>query len=433
MNKRLWEPVEATSLWWFRRGFGLLALVGVARFFVYGWIDLLYIQPPRHLSYWGFEWIVRPPAWGMYGLFLGMAACAAAALADRWARPALLLYAALFSYVELIEQATYLNHYYLISLLAIILALAPIRLAEGCVPTAPRWAVWWLRGQVSCVYVFAALAKLHPDWLLYGQPLYIWLRARSDWPVIGPLFEHRATAIAMSWGGLLFDATIPLWLSFRRTRAVAYAVVVFFHVLTWWLFPIGIFPWVMMLSATLLLPTDWPRRLLRRPPLPLATLPDRAPAVRGATIAALTLWMLFQTTMPLRHLAYPGDASWSDEGFRWAWKVMASERSGSVTFRVVDPRTGRTWRLLPSAYFTPLQERALSYQPDTLLVAAHHIARDFAAHKHIPDARVHADVWVSWNGRPAARLIDPTIDLAHTHDSLRPKPWVLPAPKGPPL
>ena len=40
------------------------------------------------------------------------------------------------------------------------------------------------------VYVFAGLAKLNADWLLDAQPLRIWLAARSDLPIVGPLLAQ---------------------------------------------------------------------------------------------------------------------------------------------------------------------------------------------------------------------------------------------------
>jgi len=45
---------------------------------------------------------------------------------------------------------------------------------------------------------------------------------------------------------------------------------------------------------------------------------------------------------------------------------------------------------------------------------------------------VYADVMVSLNARPAARLIDPEVDLAQVDDGLAVATWILPAPTAPP-
>ena len=50
---------------------------------------------------------------------------------------------------------------------------------------------------------------------------------------------------------------------------------------------------------------------------------------------------------------------------------------------------------------------------------------------------VRADVFVTFNGRPAVRFIDPEVNLARRlTPGLAPKPWILPAPDSatmPPL
>ena len=46
-----------------------------------------------------------------------------------------------------------------------ILAVALLLTAYPTGPTAPRWYVWLLRGQLGVVYFFAGVAKLNADWL----------------------------------------------------------------------------------------------------------------------------------------------------------------------------------------------------------------------------------------------------------------------------
>ena len=83
------------------------------------------------------------------------------------------------------------------------------------------------------VYVFAGIAKLNADWLFEAMPLAIWLPAQDQLPFVGSLFQYKATAYAFSWAGAIYDLTIPFFLLFGRTRWMAYAAVVVFHLLTW--------------------------------------------------------------------------------------------------------------------------------------------------------------------------------------------------------
>ena len=63
------ERVDAASLAVFRVVFGLVGLLIVARFFAYGWIGELYVEPARHFTYVGFGWVKPWPGVGMYAYF----------------------------------------------------------------------------------------------------------------------------------------------------------------------------------------------------------------------------------------------------------------------------------------------------------------------------------------------------------------------------
>ena len=195
----------------------------------------------------------------------------------------------MFTYLQLVDVTNYLNHYYLVSLLAALLFFIPAhravlaRRAPAPGDRAPRrlpaWCTHLLRFQVAVVYVNAGLAKATADWLLHAQPLNIWLSARTDLPVIGPYLDLPAVAYAAAWAGFLFDTTIVFFLLWRRTRPFAYVAVLAFHFATHLLFPqIGMFPVIMVVAALVFFDPSWPRRLLRRPRAPAR----RAPATRSA-------------------------------------------------------------------------------------------------------------------------------------------------------
>ena len=430
LRAALSAPVDAASLVAFRVAFGLLMCASVIRFAARGWIHELYVAPEFHFHYWGFAWVEPLPAAGMYMVFAALGVLALLVAAGVAYRPAIALFFVLFTYVELLDKATYLNHYYFISVVSLLMIALPIgRGATGTPKRAPAWALGALRLQIGLVYVFAGVAKLRPDWLLHAQPLRLWLPPHADFPVLGPLFRLPWTPYAMSWAGALFDLTIPFLLLYRRTRPLAYLAVLGFHGLTGALFPIGMFPWIMTCAALIFFPPDWPRRLWRR--LSPGTCPERpvlsttfSPPPR-LLLAALALHFALQLALPLRRLAYPGDTAWTEEAFRFAWQVMLVEKIGAVTYRVRDPATGRERRIDPEPRLTLQQAKQMAFQPDMILEYAHHLAAEH------PGAEVRADAFVTYNGRPNARLIDPTVDLARERDTLAPKPWILPAPPRP--
>jgi hypothetical protein len=441
---RAFAPVDAASIGAFRALFGLLMACAMARFAAKGWIKALYLDPTYHFSYWGMTWI-RPlgPFW-TYGLFAGIGIAAIGLFLGWRPRLSAIAFVLLFGYVELIDKTTYLNHYYFITVAGLWLCLLPadraFSLSRRGKPEeerrVPAWVLWALRLQVGLVYVFAGLAKVNADWLLHAQPLRLWLNARSDMLWIGPLLSTPLAAYGASWAGMLFDTTAPLFLLWRRTRPFAYAAVIVFHAATSVLFPIGMFPWIMIAAATIFFEPDWPRRFLRslsralrfvarKIHLKAAARPEAAstrsaslhvpvsrafplPRYRWALIPAAAL-LIWQIAVPLRFLLYPGDAGWSERGFRFAWRVMLVEKLGTVSY-TVEEADGSLTRVEPEEYLTPLQVRMMAYAPDMIQQCAGWIAEDFRRKGRHPVA-VRADARVTLNGRPSRALIDPSANL----------------------
>jgi hypothetical protein len=293
------------------------------------------------------------------------------------------------------------------------------------------------RFQVGVVYVFAGLAKLQSDWLIHGQPLRIWLGASVDLPLLGTLFTQPWAPLLMSWAGFLFDTTIVGFLLWPRARPFAYVVVLVFHTMTRLLFPIGMFPVIMSISALMFFSPSWPRNLFER--LRLGHWVPSRPAQAGAAparwarplLALGALYCAVQLALPLRYLAYGGNVLWHEQGMRFSWRVMVRAKGGGTTFIVHSPSANRTFHVTPSDYLTRVQEAEMSNQPDLIVQLAQHIQRDFAARGYGP-VEVRADSRVGLNGRRSVPMIDPTVDLTRVRDGLARAGYILPAPEQPP-
>lgn len=417
--------VDASSMRFYRVGFGLIMALGMGRLLYYGWIDELYLKPKLHFHYWPLQDLGLTPGPWLYGVVILGLLSALGIAAGLKHRLSVGIFLCCFVTLELLDKTLYLNHYVLATWLLVLLWFMPLH--RG-ISHAPAWWLWLLRLQMATIYVHAALAKLTPDWLLRGQPLGMWLRARAEFPLLGPWFIHPQAGLVMSWAGMLFDLSIVPLLLWRRTRKLALVLVIGFHITTWLLFPIGIFPWLMILGATLFASPAWPQKLWPKHELNTASqAPPTSKPISRALLVVIVGFALFQALMPLRHLLYPGSVHWHEQGYRFSWKVMLNEKTGAATFKLTDPGTGRTRIILPSAYLSPLQEKMMSTQPDMILEFAHQLAREHQL-KTGRWPEVRAEVWVSWNGRPMAPLIDEEVDLASRDDGLMPYDWVLPAP-----
>lgn len=431
-------PVDIAWLAAFRFLFGMVMFVSMCRFLAYGWINRFFVEPAFHFKYWGFNWVPAPgPVWGQV-VFAVLALLALAVALGAWFRVAAPLFTLLFVYVQLIDATTYLNHYYLAALLSFLLAVSPAHRAwsvdalraRRSVGFVPRSWLWLFRFQVGVVYTFAGIAKAHPDWLLSAQPLRIWLSSLTDLPVLGPLFGWDLAAPLMSWAGFLFDSTIVFWMLWRRTRPYAYVVIVVFHALTRALFPIGMFPVIMVLAALVFFPPHWPRALLGRLRRAPATSPLCTAHWRPHFIALALVYAAVQVVLPLRHLAYAGNVLWGEQGMRYSWRVMVREKNGSVTYMVKQKPTQRVWEVSPHGYINRVQENEMAGQPDLILQLAHQIQRDFDS-RGLGPVEVRVQALVSLNGRRATHLIDPNVDLTQVRDGVGRAHWILPDPQTP--
>jgi len=202
--------VDAASLAAFRMLFGWLMAVSMIRFMAHGWVDEFYVQPTYHFTWELMPWVRPLPGPLMHALFAVLIVLAIAVAAGACYRVSAWLFFLGFTYIELIDKTTYLNHYYLVSLLAGLLSVMPAhrvwsvdarRRHTPDSSTIPAWTINTLRFQIALVYLFAGLAKINTDWLRDAEPLRIWLAARSDLPVVGPFLAEWWAAYAFSWLG----------------------------------------------------------------------------------------------------------------------------------------------------------------------------------------------------------------------------------------
>ena len=440
-------PIDASGLVAFRVLFGLLVATSAARFFAYGWIDPFFVEPTFFFRYWAAPWASPLSSGAMHALFALLFASGVLVALGLFYRAAVATVFVVFTYVQLVDVTNYVNHYYLVSVLALLMTFLPLGDAHSLDArrrgedrtTLPRIASVALRAQIGTVYFFAGVAKLEPDWLVHAQPLDVWLAARVDLPVLGPLFAARWAPHAFAWAGCVFDLTIAFFLAWPRTRLAAFAAVVGFHVVTKAMLPvIGMFPVIMIVGATSFLAHAWPRRafaFLRRRSLPASRDPSggRTPdwaALPSRFRVGAVAWLVFATVqlaIPLRAFAYGGDVLWHEQGMRFSWRVVVREKVGAVTYLVDDPASGRRTEVSPRRYLDARQERELSTQPDLILQLAHRIRDDYAT-QWGGTVRVRARAFASLNGRPAAPLVDPEADLARIDDGLGRAAWILPAP-----
>lgn len=433
-RQTLIAPVDAASTAVFRCVFGAMVACDALRFIFDGNIDEYFLRPTVHFTYLYFDFVQPWPGRWMYGHFWALFVLAVLVSIGLFYRVATVLLFLAYSYFFLLEQAIYMNHYYLIALLAFLLIWIPAHraLSVDCrrtdlgPPVVPYWAVFILRFQLLVMYAYGAVAKLNADWLR-GEPMYSILTSGHPLiPQIAYSLPPAFLAYAIAYGGIITDAAIPILLAFRRTVKIGFAYAVVFHALNAVFLNIGIFSYLAIGAITIFFAPDWPRRWLGRSRGAAPSGTSTRPAVASLSIlVGLHVYMAVQLLVPLRHSLFPGVASWTEEGHRFAWHMKLRKKDSLIAIHATDPATGRRWDIDPRADLSPRQLRKLGTFPDIMLQYAH-LHRDQLRAEGMRDPTITVDWFCSLNGRPYQRLIDPTVNLATIERSWRHAAWILP-------
>jgi len=436
------KTTKAASLAVFRILFGLLMIISLIRFTSLGWIDKLYISPELFFSYLGFSW-VKPLGQWTYLLFAICGFSAIGVTIGYKYRISIIIFFLSFTYIELMDKTTYLNHYYFVSVMAFLMIWLPMhryysfdayRNDNLRAQYIPRWTVDAIKLVLGIVYFYAGLAKINYDWLINALPLKIWLPGSYDLPLIGGLLEQSWMAYAFSWGGMIYDLTIPFLLLWKPTRKVAFFMVIVFHLLTRVLFPIGMFPFIMILSTMIFFDSRVHERILDV----FAKIIGKSKNIfdngssaiyrikenRNFSIFIVSIFLVLQLLIPFRYLLYPDNLYWTEEGYRFSWRVMLMEKAGTASFKIVDGETKKRFYVDNRDFLTSFQEKQMATQPDMIIEYAHYLRDHFTNQGH-QNIEVYVESYVTLNGALSKRYIDPEVDLTKESDTWRHKEWIL--------
>ncbi|MGY0407218.1 MAG: HTTM domain-containing protein [Polaribacter sp.] len=436
------KQTKAASLAIFRLFFGLMMLASIIRFWANGWIQKLYISPKLFFSYYGFEWI-KPIGNYTYLIFIICGISSIFVAIGYKYRFAIVTLFLSFTYIELMDKTTYLNHYYFISVLSFLLIFLPAN-AYFSVDAyqkkkpynyIPKWTIDSVKILIAIVYFYAGISKINSDWLFRAMPLKIWLPSKYDLPFIGEtLMQKEWFFYAMSWSGMLYDLAIPFLLLYKRTRYIAFFLVVFFHLFTRILFPIGMFPFIMIVSALVFFDAGLHEKIIRFIRRKILKSKNTLQEIkeyhfpktkRNLILGIVSVFLLLQILIPWRYLLYPGELFWTEEGYRFSWRVMLMEKAGSSNFKIVNLKTGSSFMVDNKDFLTPFQEKQMSFQPDFILEYAHYLGDHFTKQGH-KNVGVFVDSYVALNGRMSTKYIDSKVNLYQQKESFNHKKWILP-------
>ena len=451
INNLINKKANIAPLVVFRIIFGFMMAISTLRFILKGWVEDLYVTPTYYFTYYGFDWVNPFDGPTMHLLFWVMFACAILIMLGLFYRINIIIYFLLFTYIELVDKTNYLNHYYFISCISFILMFLPAnrsfsldcffgicQIKNYC----SSWMINCIKLQIGIVYLYAGISKLNYHWLFEAEPLINWLKHLSDFPIIGELLMFDTTAYVFSWFGAIFDLTIFFILINNKYRIWGYLVVVIFHIFTSIMFPIGVFPLVMIASTLIFFSDNFHNKVIEFLSKLFFIKKEHSnserysyPLYSKKIIGIIyVLFFTLQLLLPFRFLLYPGKLFWNEQGYRFSWRVMLIEKAGYAQFYVHEPKKDRKMLINNKDYLTPQQEKMMATQPDMILQYAHFLRDEFTDSLIVESngekiqlnkPKITADVRVSLFNKGSKVFVDPNVNLSNINRGFKHKDWIL--------
>lgn len=413
------RPVEL-----FRIAFGLVIFIQALHFLAIDFVQKDIVKPIIHFHYPGLDFIQPLPAGFLYTLLVGILIAGILIVLGKYLKFALAFFFIAFTYLWLLDMGYFNNHYYLLSLFAFLLFLIPglgqnkwkIKQSE-IKHSLPYWSVFLLRFQWFIVFFIAGLNKLNKYWLVDFQPMKATFEFKAS-HTGNDLWEADIWPFLFSYGGTLFDLSIGFLLVNKRTRRLAFFLLLGFNLFNWLFFldigEIGIFPLFVMSSILVFFDAI---------PIKKKSKKKRVTNIKVAYF--IWAWMAFQALFPFRHFLYSGYVDWTGERQRFSWRMKIAYKDFDMKFFVQNEQEGIKYPIAIEKTLTPKQYTNLGYQPDFLPQIGRFLAKE-AGKQGVQNPIVTADFQVSFNGRQKQYIIDPDLPLNKIrYNSFKHNDWIL--------
>lgn len=444
--KLLCRPTDSASLGVTRFMFGLLMMIDIPQERGMAVVD----------NRWGdnstcyfplFDWLHPLPIEWMYFIYFIMLLGAVGIMLGFLYRISCVMFLMPYWYIFLLDKTSWNNHSYLYGLMAFILLLCDgnrYRSLDGLLRPkirnshVPLWNYTLLRCQVFLVYFIAGLKKLDMDWMMG----YSMQNLSNQW-VFDPfrllLTNEQIDLYIVHIGGLTLDMFVGFLLFLDKTRPAALFFAGSFHLMNSQMFHIGMFSYMMLATLPLFCSFDWPRRFLKRIPLPFGlntsqelqqsshcvyteestkfhstnqhSSTDSGITLHHQVFSCITiLYLSTQIFLPYSHGVTKGYNTWTNGLYGYSWDMMVhswSTQHVRITYKDLD--TGDQGYLDPYAWVKGKSNRWSSHA-DMIKQYTTCIA-DQLKQYDINNVELYVDVWRSLNDRFQQRVYDPNVDL----------------------
>eukprot|EP01129_Flabellula_baltica_P012223 TRINITY_DN5487_c0_g1_i1.p1 TRINITY_DN5487_c0_g1~~TRINITY_DN5487_c0_g1_i1.p1 ORF type:complete len:498 (-),score=62.32 TRINITY_DN5487_c0_g1_i1:11-1504(-) len=435
IKDNLFSTVSGQSLGVLRILIGFCLLDTALKFLINDFDKIKKLSHLRiYFKFWGFEFVQPMEDVYMKAMIVLMVVLSVFIIVGLLYHLCMFMYGVCFAYIFYLEMTVYLNHYYLMWLMCIVLSFMPLNACfslDRFIFQRKDDGVYYIsyfmiRVEMAIVYFYAGVAKMNIDWLIRGEPLAHWLSDLTYLPVVGPYLTHPWNGVVFSWAGFLLDLVLGPLSMHPKYKWFAITFTSMFHLSNMQLWNIGIFPWFMLSITTVFFSPNWSEKL------PFIGKSKFEKKKRGdgkvwenLVLIICAIFLLHQVVIPLRHHLIEGDVNWTEEGHFYSWRMKLRDKQGSIEYFLTDPITNNTSKIHMSHLLTEGQLIATSCRSDHIQILAHNLAQRYYDEKQIWP-KVTAQAICSLNFRPFQHMVNSSVDLVSTPLWQYPKKWVLP-------
>ena len=418
LDRFLFKRIDNAQLVVFRIFYGFLVSAEGFGAIITGWVRRTFIEPKFTFSFIGFEWLQPLPGNGMYIYFGIMGTLGLLIMIGYKYRFSAFAFAFMWAGVYLMQKTSYNNHYYLLMLLAFIMALFPAHRDASMdaklnpnlrVHTMSNWIRWTIILQLFIVYTYASVAKLYADWLDFSF-IDVLMRPKKDYFLIGGLLQEKWVHVSIAVFGILFDLLVIPAMLWKKTRKIAFVLSIFFHLFNSYVFRIGIFPFLSLAFTVFFFEPQTIRNIFLR--TKKISVPEKFQVrkTRSIIVGALGIYFMVQLLLPVRHHFFQDDVLWTEEGHRLSWRMMLRGRGGKIKFRVVNKADNGETTVNLNEYLSPKQKNKVACYPDFTWQFAQRLKKEYE--EKGMDVQIFVRNRVRINNGKYYEFIDPEVDLA---------------------
>lgn len=416
MNQLFFKNIDNSPLIVFRIFFGFLISCESFGAIITGWVKRVLIEPKFTFSFIGLEWLQPLPGYGMYFYFIIMGLFGIAIMLGYRYRVAIIGYTILWAGVYFMQKTSYNNHYYLLLIISFYMIFLPANQYASLdvkqqrihkQNTMPYWISLLFIVQVTIVYFYAAIAKFYPDWL-DGTFTKLLLSGTTSNEFLLKIFLNKYFYLFIAYAGILFDLLIVPLLLFKKTRTIALAASLSFHLFNAIFLQIGIFPFFALSFSLFFYPPEKIRKLFFKNKPSIEELIAYNYSRKRFFLYFLIPFLFIQFILPLRHHLIEGDVLWTEEGHRLSWRMMLRKRDGFINFKIKNNDTGEITSYDYHKNLSPKQANTLATKPDFIWQYCQRIKQEYSG-KNIS---IFIDCKNNINNGEFKTLIDPKQDFA---------------------